>query len=388
MFEELPGPPLPDDAPAPDLLACAEELRQKLLAAQRLALAEAGADPRVLGELSLSLSWHSEMSARELATELAEQARLASDRVSPERAGHVYCFGCGSAACGHARPVAEGEVFAGYTNQGVPVWQEFANNLQALGDRRVGQLFGDKPPLLTRVVGRKALIAEQMVAFGRNSMTYRIVGQMVAGYLRLGPRRFALTVQAYETPERHLRSQFVLAPELQEALAEAPPRNESHFHRVQRALQDFRRHVESLDLSWRSSPTKPERKALEDKLFAAFRELGAGLERKGRQQQRRTVHAQQRAEQQRPVHKAWDDLGAADDEALFRDNKTQSHIVLGRRGRLHVFNDDGRHVTSLVIGHEQLERRIQRGRYSRLDAEGAKLLRAAVSKHFAVTDES
>jgi hypothetical protein len=73
------------------------------------------------------------------------------------------------------------------------------------------------------------------------------------------------------------------------------------------------------------------------------------------------------------------DLAAASDADLFHDTVRQSIVITGRSGRAHVFNSNGRHITSLVIPRDKLERLCARKRYVLLTAGERKEFREAVA---------
>lgn len=281
--------------------------------------------------------------------------------------GRLYCYHCGSDECPHARPAAPGEVFAGYQNTGRPRWLEFLSYMLELEDTRLDQLFDEEHSLLGRVVGRQRLVAAQFLAYGRASLTCRVIGQVVAGYLAVGETACALSVLIVEDAGRNLHTQVIAPERLREALADARDRDASPFLRVHEALRATRQHVQALAVPWRGRLPRAERVSLREQLFATLRHLANSLERKGRQARRRTAHAELRQQQQRPVAKAHEDLAAALPEDFCLDRKTQCIVVLGRKGRLHVFNPEARHVTSLQLEGGQLERRFQRQRYVRLE---------------------
>ena len=338
-----------------------------------MALADAGYDPRE-GPVDLStvaLTWHPEMSP----DELAETAlRLTAECVSEHHAfrpGHVYCYACQSAACDHSTPPAAGCVFSGYESTGRPRWEELFNYLLQLEDPRTDLLFANRPEMLARVIGRQRLTNEQLTSFGKNSFSYRIWGQVVAGYLHISSLRAALTVQLVETKDHRLHLQTITDEQVRDALANAPANRRSAFHRVFDALTEARAQAFSLSNAWQNAGKPDACAKIRDKAFSMLRHLAHSIERKGRQHHRRTAHAELRGQQRRPVHKAHDDLREATVADFMRDSFKESIIVLGKAGRLHAFADGGKHITSLTIRGDELERRKKRQRYLPMPAEEA-----------------
>ncbi len=331
---------------------------------------------------SASLSWHPGMQPADLAGQAISQARIAASDKLVFKPGHVYCYSCKSASCEHSQPDEFGEVFAGYRNNGQPSWQEFFNCMLAWGDDRVDQVFADRPKLLARMVGRRRLITDQFVACGRNSMTYRIIGQVIAGYFTVRGKRCAITVQVVENCERNLHVQ-ILAPDIvREALADTPEDKRSAFYRIYDALRELRHQICETNASWRQAKGGLERQKQMERIFTQLRHVMHSIERKGRQSQRRTKHAQIRSEQERPIHKAFDDLAAASAADLYLDRARQSIIVVGRKARAHVFSKEGKHITSLTMPADKLDLRIKRKRYAHLPAADAQsFLSEATAAH-------
>lgn len=344
------------------LAACRalEELRLAALAA--CDGTDAGAETG-----TFAVSWSAGLPPGELAEQALASAAECLAESQPFRNGCVYCYACRTAACEHARPAESGQVFAGYQPTGKPYWEEFFNFLLALGDDRAERLFAPRPELLARVVGRQRLTAEQLDSFGRNSLTYRVWGQVVAGYVTVAEERMALTVQLVENKAHQLRLQ-VLAPDtLLAALADAPGESRSALHRVHEAIRGARRSMADISHLWEARHHPRQAAGIREKAFVVLRHLAHSIERKGRQDGRRTAHAEQRANQQRPVHTAREDLGQATEADFFRDRFRNSLIVLGKAGRAHAFNEEGCHITSFALTGDELERRLQRRRYQPLN---------------------
>ena len=322
------------------------------------------------------LAWHGAMSAPDLAGQALQVAAELTSRRDPVRRGRVYCYGCAAADCAHSAPADPGHVFSGYQSTGRPQWDELFNVLLQLSDARTDQLFAPKARVLARVIDRRFLIGNQLASFGRNSLTYRIWGQVVAGYFRLGGVRTAMTVQWVESWDHRLRVQVLADSRLQRALTDDPENRRSAFHRVHDALEEARRQTESLSKRWQATRDKRVRREVRQAAVRAQRHLAQSIEKKGRQQQRRTVHAEVRARQQRPVAKAREDLSQAMPGSMFRDTVKQSVIILGKGGRMHAFSDDGRHITSMILKGDEFERRRRRRRYLPLETEACDRFRS------------
>jgi len=361
-----------------DLQEKAKRAVEALADLQGAALSECGfnRDRSELAPDALSLAWRPDMSPDELAEEAMRAASECVSRHEAFRSGRVYCYACGSADCAHVGPESPGQVFTGYQSTGLPRWEELFNFLLQLGDPRTELLFAERPEILARVVGRRRLVTDQLTSFGKNSLTYRVWGELVAGYFNIQSLRAAMTVQLVETKGYRLHLQVVTDQRVHEALANAPADGRSAFHRVYDALAGARRQVFSLSNLWQASRRNDVRDQIREKSFAVLRHLAHSIERKGRQRQRRTVHAEVRGQQMRPIHKAHDDLANAPVADFFRDTVKHSLIVLGKGGRMHAFSQEGKHITSMIIKGDELERRRRRRRFLPLDPEAVEEFRS------------
>ncbi|MHC4883491.1 MAG: hypothetical protein ACYTGH_00250 [Planctomycetota bacterium] len=359
------------DAPKPSkkLVVAAKEAKRAMVRLHRIARAEAGGSSEETLPEDLTLEWTPALSGRSLAeTALLEAYRRGGEQ-APFQAGQIYCYACKAATCEHARPKAPGEIFTGYGPTGQVRWEEFHAWLLSRGDPRTSLLFSDRGALLSCMVEAEHIRGEQLESFGRFASTYSIWGQVVAGYVPDGIRRLALTVQLVETANGHLYFQLIADPSLREVLADTPAESHSALHRLDHALQAARREVEGLARSWQLVRGRKHRERLQRKGLQILRHLNQSLGRKGRQQDRRTRHAEQRGAENRPVHKALSDLQAAGVQDFLFDRYKRSVIVLGKGGRMHAFSPEGRHITSLFLGGDELERRIIRKRYRPMQEE-------------------
>jgi hypothetical protein len=356
--------------------AVAHRALQDLVQAAALESSGRAADPP--SAAGLHLHWHPGVSPAELAAEAFRHFSEMSSVARVFTSGRAYCYACGGADCDHAIPALAGEVFTGYESTGRPCWQEFFSFLLELGDERTDRLFDEQPELLARVVGRTRLVATQLRTFGRNSFTYRVWGQVVAGYLQVKGTRAALSAQIVEDQRHQLHLQVLAAPRLREALADAPQDQHSACGRVYDAIAETRRQTAALGDLWQHANRREQDDETREKAFAILRHLAHSIEQKGRQQWRRTQHAELRAGQNRPVHKAFDDMVAASVQDVYTDRFKQSVIVAGRSGRVHAFSREGRHITSLMLAGDEFDRRVSRGRYVHYDVQNLEAFRASV----------
>jgi hypothetical protein len=361
----------------PHLQSSAQDAIEALQRLLQSALADTGHAPSTdpIDLSSVALTWHPQLSAEELAETAQRLASECASRHHTFRPGHVYCYACQGATCDHSTPPAAGCVFSGYESTGRPQWEELFNYFLQIEDPRTDLLFAERPEMLARVIGRRRLTDEQLTSFGKNSFSYRVWGQVVAGYLHINSLRAALTVQLVETKDHRVHLQTITDEHVRDALANAPPNRRSAFHRVFDALTEARGQTFSLSNAWQHAKTREAQDKIRANGFSLLRHLAHSIERKGRQHHRRTAHAELRGQQRRPVHKAHDDLKGAPLSDVMRDTFKESVIVLGKAGRLHAFADGGKHITSLVIRGDELERRKKRRRYQSMAPEEASAFR-------------
>jgi hypothetical protein len=309
--------------------------------------------------------------------QLAEQFAEAQAGRDVYVRGRVFCFRCASSGCEHARPPSPLSVFASFDSTGRPAWAELAQAFVEARDPRVDQLFARGPAAHALVQLGSELRGGQLAAFGRASKTYAILGQVVAGYFRCPPApadrqdvpaRVAATLQIVEARDAggvlrlHLNTiaclpdgsavEFLLGAGWEPALYRARAMCERDLEALERRVR-----------AARSEGRRDEARVLMRRVPGLLHRLADSIERGERQDRRRTRHAEGRRREQRPVHKALDDVAAAPAEAFFHDEKARTLIVCGPRGRAHAFSPAGRHVTSFSLKPGAVEFRLRTERW-------------------------
>ena len=359
-----------------------------------------GAAPSALEPLELTLrltadpacNWALDFSPP-VAEQVGHQFDDAQAALDVFRRGRVYCFRCETATCTHARPESPLSVFAGYDATGRPGWSELAQALVVQRDPRVDQLFAERPRVVATLQLGSALRGEQLATFGRSSKTYAVLAQAVAGYFAVAPEagaeptqpgRLAVTAQIAEARgsggrvRLHLNVMAGLphGGGVEELLATGWEPG------LGRAVAVARRAVESMELqvdALRGAGRKEEAREVLQRVPQVLRRFCESVERGDRQGLRRTRHAEERRQEQRPVHKAADDAKSVTAERLFFDERAQTFMVSGGKHRTHAFNLAGRHVTSFVLPPTGLEQRVRSRRWRPATADEVSLFRAAVA---------
>ena len=322
------------------------------------------------------------------------------------RPGAVYCLRCNRADCEHALPAGPREVFAGYGKTGVPRFLDFAQLLLERSDPRVDRLYQDRPALLARTSMGQDLTGDLLAAYRENEPGYRLHGQVAAGWYRVAdaagrPAVLALTFQVVSTqpagsPRRYGLNVLGIGPEgeplehLFDRLGTLPWAAAVRW--AQDALESIGREVprqnpvrrqaqgSAQDGSGQGSAAagdgkgKTRRPGVGKRITGVLNGLSRRLEKDRRSAERKTRHARDRqAQGDRPTHMALADLARAGDEDVLVDRRQDTVVVLGDKGRAHVFNFAGKLVTSIRYNPESIERRRRRDLWR--PASGAEIAR-------------
>jgi len=325
-----------------------------------------------------------------LENQVFEQLQEAqADRIVP-LPGHVYCYRCRSFTCSHSHPTDSLQVFAGYSPTGQPEWLELAQALIQWEDNRTDRLFSTPPEIIARMLYGRALKIRQLSSFGRSSLTYSILAQTVAGYFPHRPNsgtaspkspteRLALTFQAVEsrTPKGEVRLTLNVIcgglsepQELENLLAE----ERGWAPAVYRAREIATRHLQDIERKTRLARQmnrRDEASRLMRQIPVVLARLAESLERGDRQQKRRTQHAEERRRGNRPIHTALQDALALGPENWHVDSRTAARVAVTPEGRVHLFSEAGRHITSFLLMAPELEHRLRTGRWQKMDPADA-----------------
>lgn len=344
------------------------------------------------------------------------------------RPGAVFCLRCGGAECAHATPGGPREVFAGYGGTGLPRFADFGQLLLERGDRRVDRLYDEPPALLAHTVLGRDLAADLLPAYRASAADHRLHGQVVAGWWRVpgedGRREpLALTFQIASTRPAGGRRRFGVnvlgrAPggrplaDLLDALGELPWAAavrwaQTEVEAIERGEGEERRRQErggqqrpltgaggeagrvagpaergggGGGAKARREARRRAARALDNRLLGVLNGLAGRLEKDRRAAERKTHHARERhAQGDRPTDMALADLARAGAEAVLVDRRQDTLVVLGDRGRTHVFSAAGKHVTSIRYQPEAIERRRKRDLWRPAAPEEVAALRERVA---------
>ena len=313
--------------------------------------------------------------ASRLVRDLGSRVTEAVKALTAFRQGCVYCFQCDAPDCSHAVPDDPDKTFSGYTATGKPVWRTFLNLCMEWKDPRVEKLYGDAPEVFAVVQQASELKGELLPAFGKGSLAFNVLGQVIAGLvprsLRIPGReenRFALTVQFVETrsgaekPRLRLNILGVGPDEIAEADEHGGPSNRAGRRR--HTIRITRQRLNSIGRELARAEQGGRRIDLEGKVNPLLHRLRGDLDRIFRLDRRRTQHAAERhQERERPTGVAVKDAKGASVEKLLLDVRKNTVVALGPKQRAHVFSRAGMHVTSLQLDPGELDRKVGKKRW-------------------------
>ena len=297
--------------------------------------------------------------------------------------GRVFCFRCQSAACEHSAPADGRQVFTGYRGTGAPRFQDFGQWLLQRRDPRVDLLYREPPQLVAVVSSGAELTADLLPEFLRSG--YRLHGQVAVGWFQApdpaipGHRRpIAVTFQVISSRRRRFGLNVIGTGPSGEPLDHLWDRlGEIPWGDAVRWAQTV---LGGIEHQLARAPRTPD-KAIEPRIEGLLNALARRLEKGFRGKERRTQHAQQRhREGDRPTRMALADLARATPENLLVDTRRETLVVVGDRGRAHVFNQAGKLVTSVRYSPAVIEKRRQNGLWRQAGAEEVRVLRERVTE--------
>jgi hypothetical protein len=314
-----------------------------------------------------------ERAGRDAGEAIQESLQALLDHSAIHQPGRVYCLRCGTASCPHAVPGDGRQVFTGYGPTGLPRYRDFGQWLLERHDPRVDLLYREPPQLVALASPGAELTGNLLPVFGPPGSTpvgYLLHGQVAVGWYRdrgLGGVRqaFAVSFQMISSRPRGGRRRFGLnvigvggggpggepLENLFDRVGEIPWADPVRW--AQTALDGvehaFHRRLAPVEV-------------LEQRLEGILAGLSRRLEKGFRGKERRTRHAERRhTEGDRPTRMALADLARAAREDLLWDTRSETLVVVGDRGRAHVFSPEGKLVTSVRYNPASIAKRRESG---------------------------
>jgi len=248
--------------------------------------------------------------------------------------------------------------------------------------------------LVAAYMDAEVLKGRQLNVFGRHSKAYDVLGQVVFGFLRLPApcveaqesERVAFTLQAVESRnlDGSARLELNALGRFWDGTSAIDALTSPYQLKIFKIISDVRQRIQNLAPSCGThGERRPARLRADVPLHVTqiLKEMARGLERFVRKTDRRTAHVEERRVKNRPTSKAWEDSATASDDNILWDNHRHTVVILGPRNRVHVFSQEGRHVTSLMIEGEAVRNRLRRQRWRRLTGDPLERFSAAVGRN-------
>jgi hypothetical protein len=306
---------------------------------------------------------------------LNDQVEIAMKGRSLFRPGRVYCFQCDVPDCEHSLPPTAVDTFTGYTATGKPTWKSFLNVCLEAGDERVDKLYDDKPEPIARLMLANDLNADLLPSFGGEARFLSLLGQSIVGWVSSEPgkrvkadTRTALTVQVLETqsgePKKRLRMNVLGLSwdTIVDSAVSGPPN--AAPENLRKLLSQTRDELMKIERRKDSDPELSTSQMVDSLLGRLTKDLHSVLATPNH----RTQHASERhQDNDRPIRTAVRDADESSNDRIMWDTRHKTIVVLGPKGRTHMFTEDARHVTSIRLGNGELERKSQSKRWISLD---------------------
>ncbi len=314
------------------------------------------------------------------------------------RPGRVLCIRCASADCEHAAPVSSRQVFAGYGATGIPRFEDFGQWLLERRHPKIDRLYRRPSRLVTVVASGAELTGLLLPAFRPRRLDYRVHGQVAAGWFSVPGRSggpgsrgqagglLAQTFQVVSSARKVRKGRRARRRRLGLNILGTGPAGEPLAEVYDRPDQipwagAVRWSQQALDSIERSQGRKSATaEHLSSRIEGVLNGIARRLEHHRRSRDRRTGHAQKRHQEgNRPTDMALRDLTRAGDENVLFDLRRETLIVLGDKGRAHVWSTSGKLVTSIRYSPDSIGKKMKLEIWRPATAKEIAALRRAVS---------
>lgn len=359
-------------------------------------------DPAILDGVTIPVGngLAGDAAARAAASALSARAldvvRGVASGVDVWRNDGVFCLQCGDADCQHTQPPEPTDVFAGYLPTGKPSWVDFTHFCMDRGIEGFETLFVPRPGVIAVALSATDLAGELIESFRDGA--YTVAGAVVAGLIpadfepvRAGQGRIAVSLVAVVRIQGGSLSirlnQIGIDPEILDQAAG----NQAHrgpAERIRRLLAATRARLEAVAMAIKHDVGIPDfsdaalmAQRLDAAVMPVMNRLRSDLVAVFSGVEDRTKHGEHRSRSGlRPTSTAFTDAAGASDEKLFFDMAEKTVVVVGPRGRCHVFTRDARHVTSLTLEPGDLDLRVTRKRWRPLEPALVTAFRQALGR--------
>ena len=297
--------------------------------------------------------------------QILQRVREVREHEQALRPGAVYSYFADSSHADGCRPTEPRQVFDGFSSTGKPNFADFVTLAIERKSPEIERMLAGEEVITTHVTMGRVLRTQQLAEFGGQSPVFKILGQVNAGLFRTlndaGRCAFSFQLLRGKTLEGRVRLRLHCVGAV-DPMDLADPALMQILSRFQRKLD-----AEALRLEGKLSHGDVDE---EEFVLPLLQDLAKQLQGRTRSVGRRTQHGLERSEQgQRPTSRAYPDAGEASDSAILWDIDQSTVVVLGAKGRVHVFTPEGRHVTSVAMQRAAVERRRQQGRWRLAEPE-------------------
>lgn len=315
--------------------------------------------------------------------QIAQRVREVREHEQALRPGAVYSYFADSSHAEGCRPTEPRQVFDGYSSTGKPIWTDFVTMAIERKDPQIEPLLAGEEIVLTRVTMGRVLRTQQLAEFGNNSPVFKILGQVDAGLFRVlsaaGRCAFSFQLLRGATLEGRVRLRLHAVGAV-DPMELADPALMQILSRFQRQLD-----VEALRLQGQQQHGDVDEESF---VLPLLQDLARQLQSRTRNTGRRTQHGLERSEAgQRPTSRAYPDAGEANDESILWDLDQNTVVVVGPKGRVHIFTPQGKHVTSVTMQGQAIDRRRHMGRWRLAEPEERGEFRIQIKRRIASGDD-
>ncbi|PIE23308.1 MAG: hypothetical protein CSA62_07885 [Planctomycetota bacterium] len=289
--------------------------------------------------------------------------------------GRTWCFDKGSFDAPYARPDDPRQVLVGYGLEGRPRFADLVTLAIERKHESVDEFLAGREGAVS-FLEKGSVVTEGLTpAFDPAASPHPLVGQAMMGLFESGEegRRVALTVQVVRRDDGDGKLRLLAHPVCAVDLFDLPEFG------VVRHLRRFQQDLDALGQRLAGRQAAGEDFDLEEEVLSELRDLVRRLGTTAKNRERKTDHSRER-EGQRPTQLAFPEARSARDHHLFVDTEEQTIVVIGRKGRVHVFSPDGRHVTSVVMPPPNVRQRQKSGRWRAAEPEERGNFREAIEQ--------
>ena len=316
--------------------------------------------------------------------QILQRVREVREHEQALRPGAVYSYFSDSSHAEGCRPTEPRHVFDGYSSTGKPNFTDFVTMAIERKAPEVERMLAGEEIVITHVTMGRVLRTQQLAEFGGQSPVFKILGQVNAGLFRTlndaGRCAFSFQLLRGKTLEGRVRLRLHCVGAI-DPMDLADPALMQILSRCQRKLD-----TEALRLEGKLKNGEVDE---EEFVLPLLQDLAKQLQGRTRSAGRRTQHGLERSEQgQRPTSRAYPDASEASDNAIMWDIDQSTVVVVGQKGRVHVFTPDGRHVTSVVMQRAAIDRRRQQGRWRQAEPEERGEFRISIKRLVAAGEDT